>query len=94
MPKTNDNEAQKGPADPRTHLSQKLKKASKISDSSADVYVRNIIRLHKKSGSKTSVLKPTWLTGKLLTSVNGDRHLLLAGVKLLHALGKKKREAV
>ena len=90
MPKTKDNEAQKSPADPRTRLSQKLKEASKISDSSANVYVRNIIRLHKKSGSKTSVLKPTWLTGKLLKSVDGDRHLLLAGVKLLHALDKKK----
>ena len=80
--------------DPKTRgaLFEKIKKLGKLSDASAMVYVRNIIRLHKISETKTGILKPTWLTGKLIEKVKANsqsRHLFLAGVKLLQSLNKK-----
>ena len=70
----------------------KLIKTKKLTDPSTMVYVRNIIRLHTISGTKISILKPTWLTLKLVKTVKENRqarHLFLAGVKLLQSLNKK-----
>ena len=70
----------------------KILKTKKLSEQSAMVYVRNIIRLHKISETKVDIFKPTWLTQKLVKTVKANkqqRHLFLAGVKLLQALNKK-----
>ena len=76
----------------RDILFEKLQKSSSLSHASAMVYVRNIVRLHKMAETNTSILKPSWLTAKLIETVKAhsqSRHLFLAGVKLLQALGKK-----
>ena len=76
----------------REVLFDKLQKGNKLTHASAMVYVRNIVRLHKIAETQTSILKPTWLTAKLISKIKTNpqsRHLFLAGVKLLQALGKK-----
>ena len=77
----------------RKILFEKLKKSGKITDSSALVYVRTIVRLHKLSETKINIMKPAWLTQKLAKKIKENsqaRHLFLAGVKLLQALEIKK----
>ena len=76
----------------RETLFKKLKESNKsIAKQSVMVYLRNIIRLYKLSESKTSIVKPTWLTVKLIKKISENkqsRHLFLAAVKFLQSIKK------